>query len=82
MIGSTTLGRILSTIVFWILDLNMADNGLKLCCSFCGKSKEKVKNLFYGKGALICDQCAEIAFDAKNDANTKKLIKNHLLEKG
>ncbi|PQM57024.1 MAG: hypothetical protein CML39_01480 [Rhodobacteraceae bacterium] len=78
MIGSATLGRILSTIVFWILDLNMVDKGLKLCCSCCGKSKEEVKNLFYGKGALIRDQCVEIAFDA----NTKKLIENHLLKKG
>ena len=82
MISRVTLGRILSTIVFWTLDLNMVDKRLKLCCSFCGKSKEEVKNLFSGKGALICDQCVEIAFDAKNDANTKKLIKNHLLEKG
>jgi hypothetical protein len=70
-----------SLIVFWTVDLNMVDKELKLCCSFCGKSKEEVKNLFSGKGALICDQCVEIAFDAKNDVNTKKLIKHHLLKK-
>lgn len=59
----------------------MVAKELKLYCSFCSKSEEEVKKLFSGKGALICDHCVEVAFDAKDDDSTKKLIKHHLLKK-
>ncbi len=30
---------------------------LELRCSFCGKSRDKVKKLVAGPGVYICDQC-------------------------
>tara|TARA_B100000029_G_C17428577_1_gene907018 strand:- start:795 stop:977 length:183 start_codon:yes stop_codon:yes gene_type:complete len=59
----------------------MVAKELELRCSFCSKNEEEVKKLFSGKGALICDQCVEVAFDSKDEDNTKKLIKHHLLQK-
>ena len=29
-------------------------------CSFCGKSREKVRKLFSGQGAYICDSCVKL----------------------
>ena len=59
----------------------MATEEPKLYCGFCRKSEDKVKKLFSGRQAYICDECVEVAFSAKNDDKTKKLIKHHLLTK-
>jgi ATP-dependent Clp protease ATP-binding subunit ClpX len=32
-------------------------------CSFCGKEHQKVKKIFSGKGALICDECVRMCHD-------------------
>ena len=32
-----------------------------LCCSFCGKSQDKVRKLLAGANAYICNECVKIA---------------------
>ena len=59
----------------------MEEKVSELYCSFCRKSKSQVKKLFSGREAYICDVCIKVAFNARNDDDTKKLIKHHLLKK-
>ncbi len=33
-------------------------------CSFCGKSKDKVRKLVAGPGVFICDQCVQLCNEA------------------
>ncbi|MBQ8732787.1 MAG: ATP-dependent Clp protease ATP-binding subunit ClpX [Oscillospiraceae bacterium] len=35
-----------------------------LCCSFCGRSQDKVKTLFTGPNASICSDCVELCVSA------------------
>ncbi len=32
----------------------------QLCCSFCGKSKDKVAKFISGPGVYICNECVEL----------------------
>lgn len=58
----------------------MVAHELQNTCMFCKKTKDKVKKLFFGKNANICDECIKIAFNFKNDNTNDKLIKHHLLK--
>ena len=60
---------------------NMAER-----CSFCGKSREKVKKLFSGQGAYICESCVKLCsqilssdeeeeLKTKREAKVKELLK-------
>ena len=55
-------------------------------CSFCGKSREKVRKLFSGQGAYICDSCVKLCgqilsgdeeeeVKSKRDTRVKELLK-------
>lgn len=46
---------------------------------FHKKTKDKVKKLFLGKNANICDECVKIAFNFKNGNTNYKLVIHHLL---
>ena len=59
----------------------MSDNISEITCMFCNKTEDKVKKLFTGKKASICDECVKIAFNFKNNEKNTKLIKHHLLTK-
>ena len=57
----------------------------KTSCSFCGKSKDKVKTLVAGpNGLYICDECVEICQDilkedqAKIAPDSVNLLKPHI----
>lgn len=46
-------------------------------CSFCGKSRDKVKKLFSGQGSYICDSCVKLcgqilATDEEEQAHAKR----------
>lgn len=46
-------------------------------CSFCGKSREKVKKLFSGQGAYICESCVKLcgqilSSDEEEDVKQKR----------
>ena len=47
---------------------------------FCKKTKDKVKKLFLGKNANICDECLKIAFNFKKSNTNNKLVKHNLLK--
>ncbi len=60
---------------------NMAEK-----CSFCGKSREKVRKLFSGQGAYICESCVKLCgqilagdeadeVKLKRDSRVKELLK-------
>jgi ATP-dependent Clp protease ATP-binding subunit ClpX len=55
-------------------------------CSFCGKSREKVKKLFSGQGAYICESCVKLCsqilssdeeedLKLKRESKVKELLK-------
>lgn len=55
-------------------------------CSFCGKSRERVKKLFSGQAAYICESCVKLcnqilasdeeeAIKSKRDSRIKELLK-------
>ncbi|MFH0772478.1 MAG: ClpX C4-type zinc finger protein, partial [Candidatus Omnitrophota bacterium] len=55
-------------------------------CSFCGKSREKVRKLFSGQGAYICESCVKLCgqilasdeeedIKSKRDTRAKELLK-------
>lgn len=41
-------------------------------CSFCGRSRSQVKNLFIGDNVAICDGCIKLLYDATYDAGSYK----------
>ena len=57
----------------------MVAHELQNTCVFYKKTKDKVKKLFLGKNANICDECVKIAFIFKNGNTNDKLVKYHLL---
>ncbi len=57
----------------------MVAHELQNSCMFCKKTKDKVKKLFLGKNANICDECIKIAFNFKNGNTNDKLVIHHLL---
>lgn len=57
----------------------MVAHELQNTCMFWKKTKEKVKKLFLGKNANICDECVKIASNFKNGNTNDKLVKHHLL---
>ena len=59
----------------------MENKESKLYCSFCRKSEDEVQKLFSGRNAYVCNGCIKVAFNAKDDDETKKLIKHHLMKK-
>lgn len=42
-------------------------NERDVCCSFCGKSSEEVRQLVGQDGVYICDECIEICYDIVSD---------------
>ena len=42
-------------------------NQNEVCCSFCGKSSEDVRQLVGQDGIYICDECIEICYDIVSD---------------
>ena len=59
----------------------MASKKPKLYCGFCRKSEDDVKQLFSVGETVICERCVKVAFNARNDNETRALIKHHLLKK-
>ena len=57
----------------------MVAHELQNTCVFYKKTKDKVKKLFFGNNANICDECVKIAFIFKNGNTNDKLVKHHLL---
>ena len=45
----------------------------KICCSFCRKSADEVKQLVAGDGIYICDECIDTCYEIVNGAEPKKL---------
>ncbi len=43
------------------------NNEHEVCCSFCGKSSEDVRQLVGQDGIYICDECIEICYDIVSD---------------
>lgn len=45
-------------------------------CSFCGKSKSEVKDLYYSQVASICDECIKVCNELSINANnaSKKIV--------
>ena len=44
----------------------------KICCSFCRKSADEVKQLVAGDGIYICDECIDTCYEIVNGAEPKK----------
>ena len=59
----------------------MASKKPKLYCGFCRKSEDDMKMFFSGGETVICEKCVKVAFNARNDNETRALIKHHLLKK-
>jgi hypothetical protein len=42
----------------------------EMCCSFCGKNRDQVRNLMAGPGVFVCNECVQacvhIMFDGKS----------------
>ena len=54
----------------------MENNEKRICCSFCGKSAEDVRQLVAGDGIYICDECIETCYEIVNGVNTKRSAKS------
>ena len=37
------------------------------CCSFCGKTEDKVKKLIEGPGVYICNECVDLCYEIFED---------------
>ena len=48
-------------------------------CSFCGKTREKVKKLIAGPKVYICNECIELCVDVVREDSKESLLDN---EKG
>lgn len=47
----------------------------KICCSFCRKSADEVRQLVAGDGIYICDECIETCYEIVNGVEPKKVKK-------
>ena len=47
----------------------------KICCSFCRKSADEVRQLVAGDGIYICDECIETCYEIVNGVEPKKAKK-------
>ncbi len=54
----------------------MENNEKRICCSFCGKSAEDVRQLVAGDGIYICDECIETCYEIVNGVDTKRSAKS------
>ncbi len=46
--------------------------GRIVCCSFCGKTQQEVKNLVAGPSVFICNECVDLCIDIiRKDADSK-----------
>ena len=43
------------------------NNQQDICCSFCGKSSDEVRQLVGQDGIYICDECIELCYDIVGD---------------
>lgn len=51
-----------------------------VCCSFCGKTQQEVKNLVAGPSVFICNECVDLCNDIiRKDANSKNKETDKLL---
>lgn len=54
----------------------MENNEKRICCSFCGKYAEDVRQLVAGDGIYICDECIETCYEIVNGVDTKRSAKS------
>ena len=47
----------------------------RICCSFCRKSADEVRQLVAGDGIYICDECIETCYEIVNGVEPKKVKK-------
>ena len=47
----------------------------RICCSFCRKSADEVRQLVAGDGIYICDECIETCYEIVNGVEPKKAKK-------
>ncbi len=48
----------------------------KICCSFCGKTADEVRQLVAGDGIYICDECIETCYEIVNGIEPRKSSKS------
>ena len=49
----------------------MENNQNVICCSFCGKTADEVRQLVAGDGIYICDECIETCYEIVNGIEPK-----------
>lgn len=53
----------------------MDKNENRICCSFCGKTADEVRQLVAGDGTYICDECIETCYEIVNGIEPKRAQK-------
>ncbi len=48
----------------------------RICCSFCGKTADEVRQLVAGDGIYICDECIHTCYEIVNGIEPKKTAKS------
>ena len=58
----------------------MENNQNVICCSFCGKTADEVRQLVAGDGIYICDECIETCYEIVNGIEPKSQKKQNKSE--
>ena len=58
----------------------MENNQNVICCSFCGKTADEVRQLVAGDGIYICDECIETCYEIVNGIEPKSPRKQNKSE--